>query len=313
MTQPLTPTPAAPDASLGDAVLNQLLAGPTSPEVAAALLRSALKKLYPHLHLDPNNTVIGEPDWEIVDGQIVERPTRYQTLSNMLAARMNEDYATLLIEGFHFLTHLPLTTPEVHLPVRIAQIGSLINELAPVMVSACQEQQLVYWNATIGTAPPRWHELSSLLHRLWDVKQVKGWTDSDCAMARQLFLYPDLQDRKANDPYDTHAYLIDIDEVDGDKLTRMVDNSLVVLIGTVEKKQTILAYSLRRSYEKFDSLQALEQTLPDHLGNVEGKRIQWRFFEPEGNIFDHKACGLIATQVQILGSPEILKDRKSVV
>lgn len=307
MTQTSINTPAMPDASLGDAVLNQLLAGPTSPEVAAALLRSALKKLYPHLHLDPNNTVVGEPDWEIVDGQIVERPTRYQTLSNMLAARMNEDYATLLIEGFHFLTHLPLTTPEVHLPVRIAQIGSLINELAPVMVSACQEQQLVYWNATIGTAPPRWHELSSLLQRLWDVKQVKGWTDSDCAMARQLFLYPDLQDRKANDPYDTHAYLIDIDEVNGDKLTRMVDNSLVVLIGTVDKKQTILAYSLRRSYEKFDSLQALEQTLPDHLGNVEGKKIQWRFFEPEGNIFDHKACGLIATQVQILGSPEILK------
>ena len=306
MTQTSINTPAMPDASLGDAVLNQLLAGPTSPEVAAALLRGALKKLYPHLHLDPNNTVVGEPDWEIVAGEIVDRPTRYQTLSNMLAARMNEDYPTLLIEGFHFLTHLPLTTPEMHLPVQISQIGKLINELTPVMVSACQEQQLVYWNTAQGTAPPRWHGLSSLLHRLWDVNQVKGWTEAECKMARQLFLYPDVQDRKTNDPYDTHAYLIDINEIDGSKVTRLIDNSLVVLMGNIDKKQTILTYSLRRSYEKFDSLQALGQTLPDHLGNLKGKRIQWRLYEPEGNIFDYKACGLIATQVQILGSPEML-------
>ncbi|WHS60315.1 DUF6543 domain-containing protein [Pseudomonas sp. G2-4] len=306
MTQTSTNTPPTPDASVGDAVLNQLLAGPTSPEVAAALLRRALKQLYPHLHLDPNNTVVGEPDWDIVDGEIVERPTRYQTLSNMLAARVNESYSTLLVEGFHFLTHLPLTTPEVHLPVRIGQIGTLINELTPVMVSACQEQQLVYWNTALGTAPPRWHGLSGMLHRLWDVKQVKGWTATECEMARQLFLYPDLQDRKANDPYDTHAYLIDIDEIDGDKVTRLIDNSLVVLIGKIDKKQTILTYSLRRSHEKFDSLQALGQTLPDHLGNLNGKKIQWRLYEPDGNIFDYKACGLIATQVQILGSPEIL-------
>ena len=306
MTQTAT-SPPTTNASLGDAVLNQLLAGPTSPEVAAALLRKALRKLYPHLHLDPNNTVVGEPDWDIVDDEIVERPTRYQTLSNMLAARVNESYPTLLIEGFHFLTRLPLTTPEVHLPVRIGQIGRLINELTPVMVPACQEQQLEYWNAALGTAPPRWHGLSSMLHRLWDVKQVNGWTASECEMARQLFLYPDLQDRKDNDTYATHAYLIDINEVFGDKAVRLIDNSLVVLIGMIDNKETILTYSLRRGHEKLDSLQALGQSLPDHLGNLNGKKIQWRLYEPDGNIFDHKACGLIATQIQILGSPDILK------
>jgi len=308
MTQTTTSTsPATTNANLGDAVLNQLLAGPTSPEVAAALLRNALKKLYPDLHLDPNNTVVGEPDWAIIDDEIVELSTRYQTLSNMLAARMKQSSATLLIEGFHFLTHLPLASPEVHLPVRIGQIGRLINELTPVMVPACQEQQLEYWNTALGTAPPRWHGLSSMLHRLWDVQEAKGWTTGECEMARQLFLYPDLQDRKANDPYDTHAYLVDISEVFGEKTIRLIDNSLVVLIGNIDQKATILAYSLRRGYEKFDSLQALGQTLPDHLGNLNGKKIRWRLYEPDGNIFDHKACGLIDTQVQILGSPDILR------
>lgn len=137
----MTPTPpiTAPRANANpkDAILNQLLAGPTYPEVASILLRDALKKLYPTLNLDPHNTVVGEPDWEIVDDEIVRRPTRYETLSEMLAGLVNEEgNSMLLIEGLHFLTRLPLTSPDVHLPVRIDQIGHLLNELVPAMLTA---------------------------------------------------------------------------------------------------------------------------------------------------------------------------------
>lgn len=307
MTKTDTTSDAMSEASLKNAVLNQLLAGPTSPEVATVLLRRALKKLYPALDLDPLNTVVAEPTWDIVDGEIVERPTRYGTLSDMVAERVGESESTLLIEGLHFLTQLPITKPEVHLPVRIDQIGCLINELGPVMLSACQEQQLAYWNAPLDASGPRWHELSRTLRKLWDVKQVKGWTTAECDMARQLFLYPDQQDRKVNDRYDTHAYLVDIDEVDGDKVTRLNENSLVVLIGKIDNKETMLTYSLRDGYKKFDSQQALGQFLPTQLDSASRKKIQWRLYEPAGNIFDHKACGLIAMQVKILGSPSFLK------
>ncbi|AEV65811.1 dermonecrotic toxin domain-containing protein [Pseudomonas ogarae] len=300
------PTGTAPEfnASIRSALVNQLLAGPTYPEVAAMLLRNALKKLYPSLDLDPHTTVIGEPAWDIVGDEIVARPTRYESLSDLLASRVDQSKPTLLIEGLHFLTQLPITAPEVHLPVRIDQIGRLINELVPAMVPASQEQQLAYWNMPFGNYGPRWHELSHTLRKLWDVKQIEGWTATECDMARQLFLYPDPQDR--NDSYDSHAYLVDIEEVDGDEINRVNENSLVVLIGLIDNKEVILAHSLLNGYEKFASRQALGQALPKHLGTlVHPTKIRWRLYEPSGNIFDSKACGIIAVQVKILGIPSI--------
>ncbi|UQI31300.1 hypothetical protein M3M50_01380 [Pseudomonas bijieensis] len=302
MTQPPTITNATPYANPRDAVLNQLFAGPTYPEVAAILLRDALKKLYPALNLDPHTTVVGEPNWDIVDGEIVERQTRYETLSDMLAGLANEGEPILLIEGLHFLTQLPLTTPDVHLPVRIDQIGNLINELVPTMLTACQEQQLAYWNASVGESGPRWHDLSSTLRRAWDVRQIRGWTATECEMAMHLFRYPDRQGRKDNNRFDTHAYLIDVDGVNDDEVTRLNENSIVVLIGKIDSQEVILKYSTLNGYEKFGSQHALGQSLPAHLDSRGYRTIRWRLYEPDGNIFDHKACGLIAEQIKIIGA-----------
>ncbi|WVV48040.1 hypothetical protein THH46_31340 [Pseudomonas sp. NA13] len=297
-----TDTPTSSDTNIKGALLNQLLAGPSYPEVAAALLRDALKELYPTLDIDPYTTVVGEPAWDIVGGELIERPTRYQSLCDLLVLQSDRSKPTLLVDGLHYLTQLPLTVPEVHLPVRIDQIGRLINELAPAMLQANQEQQLAYWNAPFGSYGPRWHELSSTLRKLWDVKQVKGWTATECDMARQLFLYPDPQDR--NDKYDSHAYLIDIERVNGDQANQIAENSLVVLIGSIDNKEVILAHSLVNGYEKFESRQALGQSLTAHLGSFSRpSTIRWRLYEPSGNIFDSKACGIIAIQVKIVGTP----------
>ncbi|MBC3363579.1 DUF6543 domain-containing protein [Pseudomonas sp. SWRI154] len=288
------------DASIRAALLNQLLAGPSYPEVAAELLRDALKDLYPSLDLDPYTTVLGTPDWDIIDGEIVELPTRYQSLSNLLAERADANLPTLLIEGLHFLTQLPITVPEVHLPVRIDQIGRLINELVPVMPTASQEKQLNYWNAPFANYSARWQELSGTLRKLWNVKQVEGWSATECDMARQLFLHPSSKDRE--DKFDSHAYLIDIDIVDGERATRVNENSLVVLIGLIDNKEVILTHSLLNGYERFDSRHALGQSLPTHLGGLNrGIKIRWQLYEPSGSIFDSKACGLVAMQVRILG------------
>lgn len=297
-----TDTESASEASLRGALFNQLLAGPTSAEVAAVLLRDALKQLYPDLDLDPYTTVVGEPAWEIVGSEIIARPTLYESLSDMLAAQMDQGQGppTLLIEGLHFLTQLPITTPEVHLPVRIDQVGRLINELAPAMVPARQEQQLAYWNIPFGNYGPRWHQLSLTLRKLWDVKQVDGWTVAECDMARQLYLHPDRQDRK--DAYDSHAYLIEIDAIADNQKSHVSDNSLVVLIGTIDKKEVILAHSLLSGYQKYESREALGKSLLANLSSLLRPNVlQWRLYEPGGNVFDSKACGIITTQVKVLG------------
>ncbi|MCL6704779.1 DUF6543 domain-containing protein [Pseudomonas sp. T1.Ur] len=297
--------------NLRDAVKNLLFAGPSYPEVAAVLLGDALKVMYPTLDLNPRTTVVGEPLWDLVDGEVVELGTRYDTLSNMLAGQMDENDSICLIEGEHFLTRLPITHPVVHLPVRIDQIGNLINELVPVMLPAFQEQQLMYWNTSVGAAGPRWRELSNTLRKFWDVKQVKGWTAAECNMARQLFLCPSLDDRKLKDPYATHAYLIDMDAVDGNQAKHLFENTIVVLIGQIDNKEVILTYSILNGYQRFDSAHALGQSLPGYLSDTRASEIKWRLYEPNGNIFDHKACGLVDMQIQVISSPAFVEDDTS--
>jgi hypothetical protein len=300
-----------PGANLRDAVQIQLLAGPSYSEVATLLLQDALKKLYPALDLNPYATVVAQPGWALVDGIVVELPTHYESLTNMLVSQMEEVDPVVLIEGQHFLTRLPIAAPELHLPVRIDQIGNLINELIPVMLPAFQEQQLKYWNASAGNAGPRWRELSQTLQKLWDVTQIDGWSTAECGMARQLFLYPDLKSRKEKGLSDSHAYLIDIDEVDGDDVKRLNENSMVVLIGQIDSKEVILAYSMRNGYERFDSRDALGQAIPGLVANTARRNLQWQLYEPAGNIFDQKACGLIDMQIQIISSTDFLENTPS--
>ncbi|WP_458131275.1 dermonecrotic toxin domain-containing protein [Pseudomonas sp. R3-41] len=299
MTLDATDTDPISDASIRGALLNQLLAGPSYPDVAAELLRRALKDLYPSLDLDPYATVLGTPDWDIIDGEIVALPTIYQSLSDLLAERADSNEPTLLIDGLHFLTQLPITVPEAYLPVRIDQIGRLINELVPAMPAASQEKQLAYWNTPFGKYAARWQEMSDTLRKIWNVKQVKGWTETECDMARQLFLHPVPADRK--DKYDSHAYLVDVEAVEDGRTIRVNENSLVVLVGLIDNKEVVLTHSLLNGYERFDSRDAFERSLPSHLGDLDGMKIRWQFYEPSGNVFDSKACGLIAMQVRILG------------
>jgi hypothetical protein len=307
MTQPPSSKDPASEINLQRAVFSQLLMGPSYIEVAAVLLRDALKKQYPTLDLDPNTTVIGEPAWDIIDGEIVELPTRYETLSDRLAEQVVKSDPVLLIDGLHFLSRLPLSRPDVHLPVRIEQIGCLINELTPAIFAAGQEQQLKFWNALSDNSGPRWHYLSETLQNIWNVTEVNGWTETECDMARELFLHPTLQDRENNSRYGTQAYLIDIKAITDYGTGRHRANALVVLTGTIDGAEVILTHSMLNGYEKFDSRSALEQSLADHAYPKPDYKMQWRFFEPSENIFAYAACAIISSQIEIIGDPGIAK------
>jgi hypothetical protein len=305
MAQSFSSTDPIPENNLKKAVFSQLLMGPSYIDAAATLLRDALKKHYPALDLDPNTTVVGEPAWDIIDGEIVELPTIYEPLSDMLAEQVVSDDPVLLIDGLHFLSRLPLSIPDMHLPVRIEQIGCLINELKPAIFAACQEKQLEYWNALSDSSGPHWHYLAETLRNMWNVTQVDGWTETECAMARELFRHPTLRDRKGNSSYNTRAYLVDINVVNDYGAQRHRANALVVLIGTIDGAEVILTHSIINGYEKFSSHSALEKSLADHAYPRPDYRMQWCFFEPSENIFAYAACAIISSQIELIGDPGI--------
>lgn len=279
-------------------ILLLLAVAPSFIETARALLHQSLQETYPDLHIDPDNTLMGAPTWELIDDQIVAGQTLYEPLSILLARQTVTGTSTLCIEGEHFLTQVPVTEPAIHLPVRMVEIANTINLLADVIPRAYEEQLVSFWNDSHGNGP-RWHTLSSTLRDIWNVQHVDGWSDEDCALARSLFHAPDRAVRQANDRFKSHAYLIDVDLVRGMKTehTDLVFNA--VLVGTSGEQTLILSYSMDSGYEKFTSMEQLGASLSVQLNSAKAyDRLEWRLYEPDDNYFDHLAFKLIALQLE---------------
>lgn len=303
----ITSPPSAQSAShtsLTAALITQLSSGPAFREVAASLLQDQLLEHYPELDIDPNIAMVGTPIWDIVEDQVVARAPHYQALTDILATQAVLAVPTIYIQGEHFLTLQPITEPASHLPVRIDEIASIINVLAPVIIRGYQQQQLAFWNRSQGSSGPHWHELSNVLREHWNVDKVAGWTDDDCRMARQLFQAPDPVNRRLSDPYACRAYVIDVDQIDDAGTVHHLNEHLVsVLIGKQQEREVILVYSLLQGFKKYPSRQALGQDLPILLDtSITHKKVQWRLSEPSGNFFDYLACALIAIQIKAIGA-----------
>ena len=297
----MTSSPSTPpQPNLTDAIIAQMSIGPAYREVAAALLRDKLQELYPTLKLDPNTVVVGTPLWDIDEDQIVPVGRDYQVLTNVLAVQALVAVPALYIEGHHFLSQLPIIEPAVHLPVRILDIASALNTLAPVMLRAYQQAQLDYWNGSEKDSGPRWHALSAKLRNFWNISQVPGLTESDCLMARQLFLTPDAATRKLTGPDAPRAYVIDIDQIDAaGKVTHVDDYLISVLIGKQQGTEVILTQSLFSGFKKYQSLGELSQDLPQLSTH---KKKQWRLIEPAGDFFDYLSSAFISIQINDIGA-----------
>lgn len=293
-------------------LLTQLTSGPTSREVAAVTLRAALTALYPSLDIDPDLAMVVTPNWRIVDDRVVPAPAYATSLTSVLARQTLTPEPVIYLDGEHFLTLQPDAQPPVHLPVKIDAIARMLNELSELMLVAFQEQYLKYWNASNGMAGPRWRVFAQSLRKVWNVTAREGWDEHDCAMARSLFHFPERAERSAQDRYNTHAYLIDIDALQGGQTAHVALMDMAVLIGEHEQGKRILVYSLVYGYEKFDSLEQLGEQLPGRLKILlDEANLQWRLYEPPGNFFDSLAGALIALQLEAIGA--IDRDERNLI
>lgn len=179
------PAPSAID------VLSQLVSGPSLSEVAANALLPALVKSYPQQVIDPTLAIVATPSWHSDGRKIVAGPYHFESLTDALVRLALSGTAITLIDGEHFLTEQPDVMPCVQLPVDIEAIGALLNELAPLLITALEEQQIDYWNETISPSVPRWHQLSETLQQVWNVSADNGWDADQRAMALGVFNNPD--------------------------------------------------------------------------------------------------------------------------
>jgi hypothetical protein len=286
-------------------VVHQTSQGPTVNEVAAQMLRKALKTQFPEQDIDPDHTMIGTPRWRFVDGTLVAMTTHFESLTQALVRQFFTSTHANFLEGEHFLTLDPHARSVVHMDLSIETIADLLNDYTPLLFVAFEERQLAFWNNT-GKHAPRWQELSGALRKTLDVQIVPGWDAGQCRLARAVSLHPDKQDRLKHDPSlsTLKVSLIDIDFVDTKGDTRhLLLGGAAVITGHPEQLERVMMYTVEDGYESFDSLELLGASLPARIQMPSAaKSLKWRLFEPEGNFFDHMAWALIATQLDTLAA-----------
>ncbi|WP_223521266.1 DUF6543 domain-containing protein [Pseudomonas sp. GL-B-19] len=279
-------------------VLTQLVTGPSLREVATNALRTALDAAYPSLDIDPVQAMVVTPTWTVSGNQVTPGLRRFESLTDALVRLTLSAQTATYIDGEHFLTLQPGVAPAIQLPVKIDDIGRLINQLIPLLFVSYQEQQLDYWNQQTEDQTPRWHQLSGSLHNLWNIEQVSGWDEDQKAMALALFNNPDKATRQRNDPYKSRACLIDIDEPD--KHLWLLD--VAVLVGTLGKRTLVISHSITEGFKHYDSLESFGETLPARVASTSAPRtLRWRLSEPTGDFFDHQASALIALEIAAIG------------
>ncbi|CAI8771027.1 hypothetical protein [Pseudomonas sp. IT-P176] len=285
-----------------DALLTQLVAGPSIREVATHALQPALKTLYPLLSIDPRLAMVVTPTWTLHNQAVVPGPRHVESLTDALVRHGVAGSPVVYLDGEHYLTLQPQERTPAQLPVSIDAIGQLLNELVPLLFVAFQEQQVDYWNQFTRASAPRWQELSKSLRELWNIDTNPNWSNDLCAMARNLFTYPQKSARTLHDRYRSRACLVDLDYLNKGLSNHLNILDMAVLIGTVGTRTLILSHSITSGFKTYDSLQALGESLQAYADeSTADNTLQWRLIEPEGNYFDHLACNLIALQADSIG------------
>jgi hypothetical protein len=278
--------------------------GPTLNDVSSQVLREALKQLYPQLDIDPDQTLIVTPRWRMEDGTLSADSPYVETLTRALVHLSWSAGVANFIEGEHFLTHDPLTRSPVHLAVSVEDIAQLLNDHASLISVEFQQRELAFWNEAVN-GHPRWHGLCETLRNAFNIEQAKGWNADQCAVARAVYNYPDKTERtlKNTEIPGIETYLIDVDNSEVTNTTHLMLGGAIVLKATYKQREQIMLYTIEGGYEVFDSLEQLGASLPARIDmDLAGRTLKWRLVEPDGNIFDHMAWALIASQMDAINA-----------
>ncbi|MFJ2364967.1 dermonecrotic toxin domain-containing protein [Pseudomonas sp. NPDC087697] len=306
MTQVSTTTPPSNATLLLDRSNLASLAsqGPTLDYVSSQVLREALKQLYPQLDIDPDQTLIVTPRWRMEDGTLSADSPYVETLTRALVHLSWSAGVANFIEGEHFLTTDLLTRSPIHLAVSVEDIAQLLNDHVPLLSVEFQQYELAFWNETVN-GQPRWHGLCETLRNAFNVQLAKGWNADQCAVARAVYTYPDKTERalKNTEIPGIKACLIDVDNSETTNTAHLMLGGAIALTATYKQREQIMLYTIKGGYEAFDSLEQLGASLPARIDmDLAGRTLKWRLVEPAGNIFDHMAWALIASQMDAINA-----------
>ncbi len=265
---------------------------PTLAAVAPGLVRDLLEDEYPLLGERLANAALIEPKPRQNDSAVVEY--RILPLAQVLIERFLGAKPGVHPTG-SYLTLYPGAEYPQSLPLAVEKLESLLDEWAPLLLGAYQQQLLDFWSLPLDRDVTPWQRLSEFfaaqLRRACSVL-----TGEELATVQAVLDYPDLQARrKALGSDCVQAYIPIID-------TRVEDpNPLhvqaLVLSHWAGKRRIVLLYTLFGGIEAFDSADALEESLGVTLS---GQDSDLRNYLPEHHVFDALTLTLLTRQLEAI-------------
>jgi len=275
----MLPAPHTPSTSLAQKIRTCFQSRPSLQDVAVHVLQHSLGRMYPWLSIDRAQPVLVTP------GQ------KNQALADALIGRL----VTGLFEDY---TQGQRLVDDANQPLNVSadHLERTLNDWGPRLTKAYQEALVHYWMSATGDYQTRYLWLSDLLKQtlLATAKATVTLTLDQFEIITQVVNKPEYHQRSVLDGIS--VYIVDKWGVAGATELEMLRG--LVLVKHTRQVDTVLLFTLSGGIQVTDSLATLGTLLAPLLAGVgPAQQMQWRLYQPSGNIFHNFSLTFLAKQL----------------
>lgn len=288
--------PATPSLPLAQMLREHFSSRPSLEEVAAHVLQRALAQRYGWLPITPAKPLLLEPVYRYTADGFTSVGFDRSTLVDALIERFVTGHSVDYSQG-QILTNSPPGSPAVPLAVNHQDLEWAVNQWGPQLINAYQEALVSYWMRPHDNGLSRFRWLAGQLKQtlLSTAVHSTALTSRQLEMIRQVVLIPDNVLRALS--HGVKAYIVDQWGVSGSETLEMLRG--IVLYERMETGDTLILFTLSGGIKVFASYPELgAQLLSLFSALTPQQRMQWRLYEPGGNIFESFSLTFLAKQLR---------------
>lgn len=266
------------------------------PIIAIRCLQRRLRAAYPSVAITDLAPVLLTPRYRYSDKAVISLGDRRLTLVDAVINRFIDGTWVDYTLGQR-ITDQPDSPAASVSALKIVDVQDAVNQCGRRLLEHCQQALIDDWAELSIEASSRFESLSLILKRTLKHLGIPTLiTDpAQRKMIDEVLHTPDNNLRTGT----TRAYLVDQwGEVGSERLEVLRG---MVLIAPRDSGETILLFTLSSGIETLTSRAQLGAALRKRLtGLAPGRQMQWRLYEPRGNIFDGFALSFLIKQINDL-------------
>ncbi|KTB64161.1 hypothetical protein AO066_07935 [Pseudomonas fluorescens] len=293
MTAPSSLARSEPATELARKILDYFASRPSLQEVALRVMADSLPTRYHWLPINHTGPMLLTPVYRYDNGGFVLEGHDAQNLPDALIERCASGHYVDFNQG----QLIAQNAQGVSLPqkVEMRDIEKLLNQQGPLLLERYQEALVDYWMSPGDDQTTRYLWLAETLRNaLLDAATTASLAGQQLDMVISL-VSRSLATSRFH-PIDGQAYIIDQWGERGATNLEMLRG--LVLVKQHGQSTTVLLFTLSRGIQRFDSLAQLGDWLVNLLSEIApGHSMQWRLYQPAGNIFHSFSLTFLAKQL----------------